>query len=906
MQGLELSLETKARSGGSANADESTIGARIRRRAELQPNHAAVVAAGSTPLSYRELQSLISEVRTALRLAGFSSSARIAVAMRNGPQAALAIVAVACSAVSIPLNPRQTFSEIETCLAALRPDAVLVVNGADSAARRVAEKKGITIIEATQLKRGALHFSIGVPKNRAVATPDEPDEPEADASAFILQTSGTSNVPKLIPTSHRNMLAAAARVQAWFDLTAQDCCLSVSPVFYAHGLHVTVFAPLLSGGTIAFPTDASKFDYSEWFGALKPTWYSAGPTVHRLVLDQIKSGTDRKTGHALRFVLSGGAPLPQDVLEGLQNELGVPVLEHYGSSEGMQICSNLLPPGPSRLDTVGVPWPDTIRIVGDDGRRLAAGERGEILVGGPTVVSGYLNSPELNRTGFVDGWFRTGDIGSFDEDGFLSLHGRKDDLINRGGEKISPSEIDDALMRHPAVAEAAAFPVPHPRLGEDVVAAIVLRPSMTVRSIELRGYLQKQLASFKVPRRIVICDQLPKGQTGKIARRQLTECWEDNTAAEARIPAAETIEDTSVDNGIVIEVKKIWERLLKISPLSADDDFFENGGDSLLAMEMLAELEQLTGRIVPSSILFDASTIGQLVQKISERDQLSRQPLIQLNTNGTQTPLFFFHGNFNGTGYWAKTLAKLLGPDQPLLIVAPHGMGDEPIPPTIEAMAADRLPLIIEAQPDGPYRLYGNCLGGPVAFEVARMLVAAGKKIELIVMADPPTINALRSVQWLLSTIRRARPVTGRAVELAMTRTWTACADLQKFCNVSWTRRWSAIRTKVRNLATAVRDPGRIAPTVAFEPSVKEEPFQRSVAEERRRAERKMRYACAMSNYLPTPLAVRVVYFAIDYNGGPWRRISSDLEIIKLAGHHFDYSFADIANHLNARLHADN
>ena len=258
--------------------------------------------------------------------------------MPNGPQAALAIVAVACSAVSIPLNPRQTLREIETCLAALRPDAVLLVKGADSDARRAAERKGMTIIEATQSKEGTLGFSIVEPQTGIAAASDESDEPDPDAPAFILQTSGTAAEPKLIPFSHRNMLAAAARVQAWFNLTPQDRCLSVSPVFYSHGLKVTVFTPLLTGGTIAFPTDASKFDYAEWFGVLKPTWYSAGPTLHRLIFDQTQSRADAKTGHSLRFILSGGAPLPRDVLEGLQHTLGVPVVEHYGSSEAAQIC----------------------------------------------------------------------------------------------------------------------------------------------------------------------------------------------------------------------------------------------------------------------------------------------------------------------------------------------------------------------------------------------------------------------------------------------------------------------------------------------------------------------------------------------------------------------------------------
>jgi acyl-CoA synthetase (AMP-forming)/AMP-acid ligase II len=203
--------------------------------------------------------------------------------------------------------------------------------------------------------------------------------------------------------------------------------------------------------------------------------------------------------------------------------LGVPVLEHYGSSEGMQISSNLPPPGPAKPGTVGVPAKGTIKIVAESGRELSAGEHGEVLLGGPTVTSGYLDAPELNRAFFVDGWFRTGDIGSLDTDGFLILHGRKTEFINRGGEKISPAEIDDALQRHPDVAEAAAFAIPHPRLGEDVAAAVVLREGATATALNLREFLLPRLAQFKIPRRIVFVERLPKGATGKVQRQRLME-----------------------------------------------------------------------------------------------------------------------------------------------------------------------------------------------------------------------------------------------------------------------------------------------------------------------------------------------------------------------------------------------
>ena len=876
MQILELSPDTKTRCDDSSTVVHSTVGSEIRRYADLQPDHTAVVASGFAPLSYRELQCLIDEVRAALRLAGFSRSARVAIAVRNSSHAALAIVAVACSAVSIPLNPRQTLREIEISFAALRPDAVLVVKGADSAARRVAERKGITIIEATPTKDGVLGFSIAEPKTSGAAAPDDFDGLDPDATAFVLQTSGTTSIPKFVPRSHRNMLAAAAMFRIWFKLTAQDCCLSVSPVYHGQGLVVTVFTPLLTGGTVAFPADASKFDYSEWFGALKSTWYTGSPTLHRMILDQTKLRADAKTGHSLRFILSGGAPLPADIREGLEHALGLPVLDHYGFSEAAQLATNLPPPGPSKLGTCGIPWPDTVIIVGENGHRLPSGEQGEVLARGPTVMFGYLNAPELNRRCFRNGWFKTGDIGSLDEDGFLTLHGRKDDLINRGGDKISPVEIDDALMRHPAVAEAAAFAVPHPRLGEDIAAAVVLHPGMTATPVELRGYLQEQLASFKIPRRIFIRDQLPKGQIGKVVRRLLPEALEEEAAAETEIAAPGSIEDALGNTNLVLQLAEIWGRLLKNAPLSFDDDFFENGGDSLLATEMLVELERLTGRTIPNAILFDAPTFGQLAQKLSEPDYLNQKSksLIRLNSSGTQAPLFIC----SHFGYSEIILARLLGSDQPLLLVAPHGAEGDAIPPTIEAMAAIRLPLILDAQPEGPYRLCGQCIQGIVAFEVARLLVTAGKKVELVIMLDTPNVNANRSLQLLFSTIRHARPLAGHIVEHATVWAWYQCARLRQFLNSPLAKQWAAIKRKIRNLCAGEVE----QPTDEWPPREK----------------------ALLPNYSPKPLAVRVIYFSVDYDAKDWRRLSPDLEIIKTPGAHTDLDLAYIAEHLRPRLQA--
>lgn len=583
------------------NNKQYTIGEAIRVHSTARPEQPAIVGSKFPPLSYRELQDQIEVVRTRLRQAGFDRDARIVVAIADNAQAGLAIIAIASSAVAVPLDPKLTTAEVERCFALLRPTAVLALCNDGAVARGVAERRKLPIIEAGLAPHGKLGLQLAIPKIGSVLPLDGPDP---ETPAFILHTSGTTADPNLVPFSHRNLMAITERLQTWFSLTPEDRCLNVSPVYYSHALTTTVIPPLLTGGSVAFPINASKVDLSEWFGSLKPTWYSAGPTLHLSVLDHARQLPDARTIHSLRFISSAGAPLSSDVHKDMQNVLGVPVLEHYGSSETAQIASNVPPPGPCKPGTCGVPWPGIIMIVGENGRSVPSGQQGEILVRGPSVMSGYINAPELNKAAFTDGWFRTGDIGSLDENGFLCLHGRKKELINRGGEKIAPLEIDQALMSHPEVAQAAAFAVPHPRLGEDVAAAVVLRPGAKVTPAELRDFVSARLVTYKIPRRISIVDQLPKGITGKVQRKRLSEILnpEQSVRPEASLHA---------------DLLKLWRKFLKTESVSIDDDFFEKGGDSILALEMHLELQQMLGQALPEAILFEASTVRELAKKLA-------------------------------------------------------------------------------------------------------------------------------------------------------------------------------------------------------------------------------------------------------------------------------------------------
>jgi len=493
----------------------------INQVAHEDPAAVAIISSKHKPLSYAQLAGQIDHVAAALSKAGLKNSSRLAIAVKDAAPAALAIVTVACFAAAVPLDQNLAAAEIEMRLKLLNVDAVCMPAGEDNITRSVAKKHGIPIIELISQDKQELPFSMSVPEIPNIILRDH--DP-SDNVAIILQTSGTTAEPKLAPCLHSALLTSAQRTRMWFDLTKNDRCLNIAPPYYSHGLTFTILAPLLSGGSVAFPSSPNDVNVVEWFETLRPTWYSASPTMHLAISEKLSlmpSGPD----HRLRFAGSGGAPLLENVRSNLQRMLGIPVLEHYGMTEANQVSTNLPPPGPCKAGTVGIPPRDTVMIAGDDSLGLPPNRKGEIWIRGQNVIMGYLNGPELNQAAFSNGWFRTGDIGILDDDGFLTILDRIKELINRGSEKISPFEIEAVILKHPDVLEAVAYAIPHPRLGEDVAAAVVLRPGTTLDIVEMRRFMSAHLSWNKIPRRIHVMETIPKGLGGKALRRKLSELY---------------------------------------------------------------------------------------------------------------------------------------------------------------------------------------------------------------------------------------------------------------------------------------------------------------------------------------------------------------------------------------------
>ncbi len=500
----------------------------------------AIIAPDGSVLTHGELRAEVDRLVGWLRSFGLGTGDRIAIVMPNGAEMALAFLAAACAGCAAPLNPKYRTEELRFYLDDLGAKAL--ITRPDDSGSAAAAGTAVDVLPATLTGSAADGpGSTGLAAESSSAPPADPVEeahdltpeppsvprsggPSADDVALVLHTSGTTSRPKIVPLRQRHLARSAAGIAGSLALTADDRSLQVMPLFHIHGLLAGLLAPLSAGGSVACTEGFDAFRFFAQLEALRPTYYTAVPTMHQMVIARSSRHRDTARAAGLRFVRSSSASLPEPVLEELGELFGAPVIEAYGMTEAThQMCANPLPPAAAKPRSVGVPTGIDLAVLDDRNRPLAPGERGEVSIKGATVIDGYENNPEANAAAFTDGWFRTGDEGYLDDDGYLFLTGRLKEQINRGGEKVSPLEVDEALLRHPAVAQAVTFAVPHDKLGEDVAAAVVAADGAAPDERELRRFLSQSLAAFKVPRRILVLDELPKGPTGKLQRIGLAE-----------------------------------------------------------------------------------------------------------------------------------------------------------------------------------------------------------------------------------------------------------------------------------------------------------------------------------------------------------------------------------------------
>jgi acyl-CoA synthetase (AMP-forming)/AMP-acid ligase II len=484
------------------------------------PEHNAIECPGHQPLTYRGLRSQIIYVVKTLNSLGFHRNERIAVIMPAGPETAVIIISVMAGFTVVPMNPQSREQEYDSYFSRMAIRAIIVQKGHDTAATGVAKSRFIPIIELIPHSGFAGIFDL-IPgkgpdiKEAEFATPSD--------TAILLLTSGSTGTQKIVPLTQKQFLLTKQRNKEISKITKTDRALHILPYYHGMGLALSLLVTLLAGGTVICTKDFISSDFLPLVKTYRPTYFAAGPALLKAILREIKKAPqDELKNTSLRAIRTGSAPRFDTTNQELGEVLGVPVIEGYASSEAGMIAVNI----PPREGSVGIPLIESLTIRDKNGNILSSGETGEIVVKGGSVFSGYENAPEDNKAVLTDGWFWTGDMGYLDSDGYLYLTGRKKELINKAGEKISPEEIDSVLKGHPDVMDAMAFVIPDPVLGEDI-AAMVVPADAHVTEPELRRYLLDRLVPFKVPRKIFFVDGIPKTPTGKPIREEGTHRYSD-------------------------------------------------------------------------------------------------------------------------------------------------------------------------------------------------------------------------------------------------------------------------------------------------------------------------------------------------------------------------------------------
>jgi acyl-CoA synthetase (AMP-forming)/AMP-acid ligase II/acyl carrier protein len=598
-----------------AEAVDVSVPVRLERLANYYGQRTALVAPSHDAVTYAGLFRQISNLVGFLNGLGVGRGDRVALVLPDGPELAVAFIAIASGATCAPLNPAYREREFERLYRDLRPRALVVDRAVNSVAVGVAQRQSIPVIELSCTDdNGFGSFTL---RGEALTQPAQRGFAKADDIALILFTSGTTARPKLVPLTHANLMASARNVAASLQLTADDRCLNIMPLFHIHGLVGGLLASVMSGASVVCPAGFCAVQFFDWLQKFQPTWYSAVPTMHQAILTRAQANIEIIRRHPLRFIRSSSGALPTKVMAELEKTFAAPVVDSYGMTESAhQVASNPLPPGQRKPGSVGRAAGPEIAIMDQSSNLQPAGTIGEVVIRGANVIRGYGDSMDTNAEALTHGWFRTGDQGYLDGDGFLFLTGRLKEMINRAGEKISPREIDEVIAAHPAIEQAVTFAVSNPVLGEEVATAVVLQRGAQITAGELREFAATHLAGFKVPAQVVIVGNIPMGATGKLQRIGLAEKL--GIAAVDQLPTGATKGYMPPETKLEKEIASIWAQVLSLERVGRHDNFFALGGQSLSAMQIMARVHQALQVEIPLQTMFAVPTIERMAAVIRE------------------------------------------------------------------------------------------------------------------------------------------------------------------------------------------------------------------------------------------------------------------------------------------------
>lgn len=700
----------------------------------------ALLGVSRESLSYGNLIAQIERTAGRLNQFGLGRGSRIGIAMANGPDAASCCLSVASAAAAAPLHPASTAAQFRSSFSIIKPDALIVEQESKSACLEVARQMGIPILRLISHREDpagifALEGAAGkTPVQRGLAEPGD--------IALLMHTSGSTSRPKLAPLTHMNVCSGSANNVVQLGLTSADRCLCVTGMYFTQGILVSVFSSLIAGGSAACTPGYDPVGFFEWLDEFDPTWYAAPAAIQKSILARSVLYPEKIARARLRVIRCSSAPASADFISRMEELFHAPMLDSYGMTEtSSTIVGEPLPPGRRKSGSVGVAIGCDIKIVDERGLPRPAGDVGEVVVRGPNVIRAYEGDSEANKRSFFGEWLRTGDLGRLDEDGYLFLSGRIKEIINRGGEKISPVEIDEALNSHPAVAEALAFSLPDARLGEEIGAAVTLRdPSMASADLEsaLRNHVAARLPASRIPRRFIFLEQIPKGPTGKALRIGLAEkLGLKPVLAPPERPAENTGRKMASSPNSIVEMLLLhmMEDLLGRKPIGPHDDFFDLGADSLLCARLVSWIEDTFHRKISPANLLEASTASRLAALLSSSPaggfDFEASQVIGIRPRGTLPPLVLLdpHPLF-------RSLILSLPEQVPVFGLAFPNPARLSTAFQLEEIAALQIDALRRYGPKGPWALAGWCADGVLAYEMGRQLRAQGEEVPLVAMFD--------------------------------------------------------------------------------------------------------------------------------------------------------------------------
>lgn len=591
----------------------------VEETATGSPDCAAILAPGERPLSYVALSESVAQLRLQFAAASVVKGQRIALVFPNGPDLLVALLAASGFGPCAPLDPAASGQEYKSYFSQLRAPLLVTATDLDSAAVWSAEAQGMRILRVSkqlqihvQCRTQSLGFGL----------------PAATPAWLLLFTSSTTGRPKLVPLTSANLEVSCRNEARALELTAQDRLLNLTPQFHMQGVRATLTQLCQGGSTVCVPGfDPESFP--RWLDEFKPTWISVTATGLAVLCSLSRRIPGLWRGAGLRFIRTGANAPEERTLRDLEELSGVPVLDGYAATETCGVTRQTV--ARRKSGSVGQTTGSEIAILDEKGNKLGPLLPGEIAVRGPSVMSGYLENDEANQRAFLGDWFRTSDLGYLDEEGYLFLLGRIDEVINRGGQKVLPQEVEAALKEHPSVKDAAVFGIPHKTLGEEVAALVVLN-SRLLPSVELRRFAAERLTSYKIPSSVFFVDRLPRTPMGKLRRKLLRETYRTLANLEHQVSEAPATETEKT-------VAAIWERELRQSAISRDADFFRMGGDSLTSALVGTQLQAAFGLRLDFRVISEHPKLRDLARVLDELRQGAKEQLEPLEYASRDQPL---------------------------------------------------------------------------------------------------------------------------------------------------------------------------------------------------------------------------------------------------------------------------